>query len=464
MRLITATLAGASLALLVLVISGFQTIGIGNGVAAETVPSAFAAAETVAVDITQDGFDPSNVTVAIGGTVSWTNRDSDAHSVVGDPGSGLESPAFDRWGIYSRTFNIAGIIVYHDGLQPELTGTITVVDSDGSSPAPGAPASPDRVLEDSAPPASDETRPIIATSESSVAGLVTVEAGNEWFGSANFQNGVLEISIQAGDTVQWSIVEGVHTIYECGDSWSAANSCTGAAWQSDFVAVGDTFSQQFNTPGTFQYLCTLHPLTMRGSITVAGSAPAADPAPPAPSDAGPSTAPPAINNSGPAVSGPEGSTASPDSVPNAGFGPPSSGADLNDYVPLSALVMVAAGLTFLASSAMLIRQRISSASPAAVNGWAPMMVEPPRFRQERADARPATVSAGAHRNATPNLRPWRKPVDRATVPSQEDQVIGHTTDIPERPMLAQDDLEMLRARLASINERFARIAGRVEDR
>ena len=466
MRRVAAALTGASLALLAL-ISSFQAIGVGSG----GVPSVLAAADTVAVDITEDGFDPSNVTVAVGGTVTWTNRDSDAHSVVGDPGSGLESPAISRWGIYSRTFHTAGTITYHDGLHPELTGIINVVDGDGSSPAPDAPGPSDRVQEDTAPPAPSGAPLTTGTSPSPLAATAGIDAGNEWFGSSGFQNGVYEITIQAGDTVQWNMVDGVHTVYECGDNWSAANTCAGAAWNSDILVVGETFSQQFNTPGTFQYLCKLHPLTMRGSIIVEASAapPADDALPPAALDTGPSTAPPAAPDAGPSASGPTGSgspseAAGPDAVPNAGFGPPPGASGLGDYFPLSVVIMAAAGLTFLGSSVMLIKQRMHGAQAAAVAGWAPSMVEPPRFRKQRADAQLTTAASGARMNVAPTLRPGRTRNNLATARLQGGQVSDHAIETQGRPPLPPDDLEVLRARLASIRARFARVVRKIEQR
>lgn len=380
--------------------------------------NASAAAGTVTVDITEDGFDPANVTVAVGGTISWTNRDSDPHSVVGDSGSGLESPAFDRWGMYSRTFHAAGTIAYHDGLNPELTGTINVVDGDGSPPTLERPA---RVEDESAsagPPANAET------TAPSVAGIVTIEAGTDWFGDSGFQNGVYETTIQAGDTVQWNIVEAVHTVYECGDNWSSANTCTDAAWNSDILSAGDTFSQTFNTAGTFAYLCTLHPLTMRGTITVQGSAPAAnDPPAPAAPVTGPSTDPALAPDSGPSASGPESSDspsaeAEPNAAPKAGFGPQPGSSGLDDYFPLSVLVMAAAGLTFLASSVMLIRQRTSPEPEAATGHW----------------------SARLHSG----------------------QVADHAAENEERPVTANDDIAMLQARLAFLNDRFERVVRHVQ--
>ncbi len=462
MRLVAAALAGVTISLLLLV-GSLQASAVGSGVVEEGEASAFAAADSAVVDITADGFDPPIVTVAVGGTVSWTNGDSDAHSVVGDPGSGLESPYIERWGMYSRTFNIAGTIAYHDGLHPELTGTINVADDDGSVPAPAAPAPPDRADNDPAPIGDD--LPLTGPGQGSIAGQVNVDAGMEWFGNSGFQNGVHEITIQAGDTVQWNIVEGVHTVYECGDNWSGANSCTAAAWSSDILTAGGTFSQQFNILGAFPYLCTLHPLTMRGVITVEDSSPpAGDAAPPPAPDNGPAAAPPVAEGANSPANAPS-VAAGPGAVPNAGFGPSSEGSGLGDYFSLSVVIMAAAGVTFLASSLMLINQRVSGARAAAGDGWTPRMVEPTRLRQERVNAPPTTAASGASMNATPTIRPWQMRGNLAAASRlQGGQVTDHVTGPQERPAMAPDDLEMLQVRLASIRDRFARLARKVEQR
>lgn len=41
-------------------------------------------------------------------------------------------------------------------------------------------------------------------------------------------------------------------------------------WQSGTLSGGDTFSVTFDTAGTFQYFCSIHPNDMRGTITVTG--------------------------------------------------------------------------------------------------------------------------------------------------------------------------------------------------
>ena len=73
-------------------------------------------------------FTPSQITVAKGGTVTWTNNDSTTHTViddlanVGGPHSGDIAPGQS----YSFTFNKTGSFQYHCSIHPSMRGTIVV--------------------------------------------------------------------------------------------------------------------------------------------------------------------------------------------------------------------------------------------------------------------------------------------------------------------------------------------------
>lgn len=73
-------------------------------------------------------FTPSQITVAKGGTVTWTNKDSTTHTVVDDlsnvggPDSGNIAPG----ATYSFTFNKTGSFQYHCRIHPSMRGTIVV--------------------------------------------------------------------------------------------------------------------------------------------------------------------------------------------------------------------------------------------------------------------------------------------------------------------------------------------------
>jgi plastocyanin len=87
-----------------------------------------AASTTGSIDIKNMMFTPSQITVAKGGTVTWTNNDSIAHTVVDDlsnvggPASGDIQPG----STYSFTFNKTGSFQYHCSIHPSMRGTIVV--------------------------------------------------------------------------------------------------------------------------------------------------------------------------------------------------------------------------------------------------------------------------------------------------------------------------------------------------
>lgn len=98
-----------------------------------------------------------------------------------------------------------------------------------------------------------------------------VDVGDLWFCSSGFQGSSCDTFIEAGDTVNWNWVGVVpHNVFECGNNWSNASSCAGADWSSSTQTSG-SFNRQFDTPGVYYYLCTLHPATMKGTVTVASA-------------------------------------------------------------------------------------------------------------------------------------------------------------------------------------------------
>lgn len=80
-----------------------------------------------AVAIKNFAFAPAALTVKAGTKVTWTNQDSDAHTVT-SAGSGgpLSSPALDTGGTFSFTFTEAGTYRYLCTIHPFMTATVTV--------------------------------------------------------------------------------------------------------------------------------------------------------------------------------------------------------------------------------------------------------------------------------------------------------------------------------------------------
>ena len=91
---------------------------------AATTPPAETATQT-AVTISGFAFDPAEITVKAGDTVTWTNQDSVQHKVVSDNGI-FEGPAIGQGMTYSFTFATAGTYTYHCGIHPSMKGTVTV--------------------------------------------------------------------------------------------------------------------------------------------------------------------------------------------------------------------------------------------------------------------------------------------------------------------------------------------------
>ena len=71
-------------------------------------------------------FSPSTLTVGAGTTVTWTNSDSAAHTIVSDTGGVFESPSIANGKTYSYTFNTPGTYSYHCGIHPSMKATIVV--------------------------------------------------------------------------------------------------------------------------------------------------------------------------------------------------------------------------------------------------------------------------------------------------------------------------------------------------
>ena len=73
---------------------------------------------------------------------------------------------------------------------------------------------------------------------------------------SNFAVEPRNLTIQVGDTVEWSIGSGRHS-----------STSKDGAWDSGEMAGEVTFAQRFDVPGVYPYFCTPHDF-MRGTITV----------------------------------------------------------------------------------------------------------------------------------------------------------------------------------------------------
>lgn len=83
---------------------------------------------TVNIDIIDFAFSQPNLTVKVGTTVVWTNKDQDIHTVTSDTGVVLDSAHLSLNQTYSMTFTTPGTYNYHCAVHPFMTGTVTVTE------------------------------------------------------------------------------------------------------------------------------------------------------------------------------------------------------------------------------------------------------------------------------------------------------------------------------------------------
>ncbi len=93
--------------------------------AASATPTSTTPAPTQAsVQIKDFAFSPQDARVAKGGTVTWTNLDSTAHTISF---SGVQSNVLNNGDTYSKTFNETGTFDYNCGIHTYMKGRVLVV-------------------------------------------------------------------------------------------------------------------------------------------------------------------------------------------------------------------------------------------------------------------------------------------------------------------------------------------------
>lgn len=104
-------------------------LGIGiAGPGAATIHFARGAqqkAQTLEVKIDNFSFGPAEITVPIGATVTWTNRDDIPHTVVSTD-KVFKSKVLDTDEKFSYTFSNAGTYPYFCSIHPKMTGKVVV--------------------------------------------------------------------------------------------------------------------------------------------------------------------------------------------------------------------------------------------------------------------------------------------------------------------------------------------------
>jgi plastocyanin len=92
--------------------------------AAFMLPARRARADETDIHIDNFTFEPKELTVKVGATVTWTNRDDIPHTVV-CPGK-FRSKPMDTDATFAFTFAAAGEYKYFCSLHPHMTGVVKV--------------------------------------------------------------------------------------------------------------------------------------------------------------------------------------------------------------------------------------------------------------------------------------------------------------------------------------------------
>jgi plastocyanin len=214
------------------------------------VPETQAAAQEVPADATNVrianfAFDPAQVTITTGTTVSWNNEDSVPHTVTSTDGA-FDSGIFDPGATFTWTFSQPGSFPYACQLHPQMQGTVI---AEGEAVTSASPVS---ATERQTEPAAEQA------AQSGDAAVSIVDF--------SFEPAILDVA--AGTTVVWT------------NDGRAPHTVTGDFADSGVLEPGQTFSYTFAESGEFDYHCAIHP-NMTGTISVSAAA-AAESTPTAP--------------------------------------------------------------------------------------------------------------------------------------------------------------------------------------
>ena len=97
------------------------------------LPATGAQNETGTIGIDNFTFNPRTITVKIGTTVTWTNKDDIPHAIASANNAFKKSKALDTDDSYSFTFAAPGTYKYFCYLHPQMTGSIVVEAAPGDN-------------------------------------------------------------------------------------------------------------------------------------------------------------------------------------------------------------------------------------------------------------------------------------------------------------------------------------------
>ena len=110
-----ASFAGVVMIAIVLLLAGSPSVTANDQ----------SSAATSEVKIDNFSFGPQTLTVPVGATVTWTNRDDIPHTSVSTDGV-FKSKVMDTNETFSYTFAKAGTYPYYCSIHPKMTGQVVV--------------------------------------------------------------------------------------------------------------------------------------------------------------------------------------------------------------------------------------------------------------------------------------------------------------------------------------------------
>jgi plastocyanin len=211
-----------------------------------------APADSAAVSIIDESFRPPTVSVFVGATVTWSHDDGDDQHTVTSVDGAFDSGILVGGQTFSQTFAEPGDHQYICAVHPDMRGTVSVV----ADPAvPASPASSPSASASASASAAASASPSASVPASPGASADSGSAPQVTMGGLAFHPATVEVAV--GESVDWLNDDAVpHTV--------TAND---GSFNSGLLNAGDGFSNTFETPGTFDYFCAIHP-QMRATVTV----------------------------------------------------------------------------------------------------------------------------------------------------------------------------------------------------
>jgi plastocyanin len=71
-------------------------------------------------------YDPTDITVPQGATVTWTNTGAVAHTVTSDDRTSFDSGTLDTQTTFTFTADTPGTLTYHCAFHPWMKGSLTI--------------------------------------------------------------------------------------------------------------------------------------------------------------------------------------------------------------------------------------------------------------------------------------------------------------------------------------------------